>query len=251
MDYTYILTKIENNILYVTLNRPQKHNALCIDMVRELNHVFAEANNMKNIKALFLLGNEKAFSAGGDLIEMKTLDQKEAEKRSTFVQSTFLLLNKLEVPVVAFISGICFGGGLELAMHSDFRICAENARLALPEVRYGMIPGAGGTVQLPIQLGNADAAYYLLTGNDIPLTKAYNAGLIQNVVSLIEFEKEQIAQANYFTEASKEALIAIKKMLHENAKSDFNEIYKKEALWFSSLLSQIGHKEIVSKFEKN
>ncbi len=251
MNYIYILTKIENNILYVTLNRPQKHNALCIDMVIELNHAFTEANNIRNIKALFLLGNDKAFSAGGDLIEMKALDQKEAEKRSAFVQTTFQLLNEIEVPVVAFISGICFGGGLELAMHCDFCICADNTRLALPEVRYGMIPGAGGTVQLPIHLGNADASFYLLTGDDIPLNKALNAGLIQNVVLLNAFKKELSEQAEYFGKASKEALVAIKKMLRENSKTNLREIYKKEAMWFSSLLSKKGHKEIESKFEKN
>lgn len=250
MHFNYIISKQENKILFITLNRPKKHNALCIDMVKELNNAFNIAISNNGLQAIFILGNENAFSAGGDLKEMQNLDKDEAEKRSLFVQETFSLLNKIEIPVIAFISGICFGGGLELALHTDFRICDESARIGLPEVKYGMIPGAGGTVQLPIYLSKADASYFLLTGNEIPIQKALNAGLVQKVIPNHEFKEEIEILANYFRSANKQALIAVKKMVSQKG-NKMESNYKMEADFFATLLTQQGHKGIEDNFIKN
>lgn len=251
MQFNYIISKQVNAILFITLNRPDKHNALCIDLVKELNLAFTEAKDNDGINAIFVLGNKNAFSAGGDLKEMKTLEKAEAQKRSAFVQETFCLMSEIEIPVISLISGICFGGGLELALHTDFRICAESARIGLPEVKYGMIPGAGGTVQLPNYLGKADASYYLLTGNEIPLQKALHAGLIQKTVADKEFNNEIEILANYFRSANRNALKAVKKMLMQNGNNKTNANYAMESDFFATLLTQQGHRGIEDKFIKN
>jgi len=251
MQFNYIISKQESGILYITLNRPEKHNALCIDLVKELNGAFTEAKQNNEIRAMFILGNKNAFSAGGDLKEMKSLDKAEAVKRSNFVQKTFRMLNEIEIPVVSLISGICFGGGLELALHTDFRFCAENTRIGLPEVKYGMIPGAGGTVQLPNYLGKADASYYLLKGEGIPLQKALNTGLIQKIIPDQDFEKEIVILADYFRSANIYALKAVKQMVKQNGNGKVDENYKMESDYFATLLSQQGHQGIEDKFIKN
>lgn len=247
MNYTFIQTQRYNQVFSISLNRPEKHNALSIDLVQELHHCFTELLSDTDVHAVFIHGNEKAFSAGGDLKEMKDLDKEEANKRSQYVQETFQLMAQIKVPVVSFIQGICFGGGLELALHSDFRICSDTAKLALPEVKYGMIPGAGGTVQLALQMNNADAAFHLLTGSEIDLNKAYYAGVIQSLVADSAFNQEIDKQQTYFNSASKEALKAVKAMIISN-KSHKMELYKQESDLFSTLLSEQGNSGIEKKF---
>lgn len=251
MQYKFINTSTKDKIFVITLNRPDKHNALHIDMVRELNHCFSELINNSSINAIFIKGNDKAFCAGGDLKEMQQLDEKEAKRRSAYVQSTFKLLGEIKVPVVAFVQGICYGGGLELTMHTDFVICDETARLALPEVKYGMIPGAGGTVQLPLQMMKSDAAYFLLTGNEIPLSKAFNSGLIQLVLCNDEFEQEKIKLASYFANANPFALKAIKERIRSSSNKSLDENYNQESKYFSELLTQQGRTGIEKNFLKN
>jgi len=248
MENNFITTTSRHGIYTITLNRPEKHNAMCINLVEQL---FAEINKVKtddSIKAVFITGNEKAFSAGGDLDEMKFLSKDEAEKRSLFVQDTFKVIQNLDVPVVAFISGICFGGGMELALHTDFRYCTSTARFALPEVKYGIIPGAGGTVQLPQQLNLADAAFYLLTGNEIPVAKLQQAGFIQKVIDgkLLTVEMENLAE--YFSSISRKVLLALKDQLKRSRLAHLQSNYSNEAALFASLLSSQGRTGIDKEF---
>lgn len=251
MHFKYIISELADNILFITLNRPKKHNALCIDLVRELNTAFNQALTNTEINAVIILGNENAFSAGGDLKEMQQLSVSEAQKRSAYVQETFSLLKEQKVPVVSIISGVCLGGGLELAMHTDIRICTETAKIGLPEVKYGMIPGAGGTVQLPNYLGEADASYYLLTGSDIPLTKALNTGLIQKVIPQKVYDDEITMQADYFRSANVEGLKAIKSMVKLKSSASLSERYAAESEHFANLLTQQGRQGIENKFIKD
>lgn len=250
MPYQYITVRFENHIAHLSLNRPSKHNALCIAMVQELNQFVKQCATDSKLKAVFISGNEKAFSAGGDLKEMQFLNQDEAEIRSKYVQDTFRLYAELPVPVIAFISGICFGGGLEFALHCDFRIASSTAKLALPEVKYGMIPGAGGTVQLPLQMAKADAAYFLLTGSEIPLQKALSNGLVQKIVEPMELDEEKEKMQAYISSASAEALSAVKKMLILSDANEPNKAYQTESALFAKLLCENGRGGIEQNFKK-
>lgn len=248
MENNYILATSRQGIYTITLNRPEKLNAMCIDLVVQLNDEIQKIKNDDSAKAVFITGSEKAFSAGGDLHEMKMLSQPEAAKRSLFVQDTFKTIQNLNIPVVAFISGICFGGGMELALHTDFRYCTSTARFALPEVKYGIIPGAGGTVQLSQQLNIADTAYYLFTGNEIPATKLQQAGIIQKVIEgrLLLVEMENLAE--YFSSISRPVLLALKEQIINSRNSNLQAAYTNEAQLFASLLSAQGRSGIDKEF---
>lgn len=250
MEYQFILTEYQEGIAQIILNRPEKLNAINFQMVEEINHALTTLDGLQ-VKALFIAGNEKAFSAGGDLNEMKTLEQDEAERRSRFIHQTFQKIQQSQFPTVAFISGICMGGGLELALHCDFRICTSATRMALPELQFGLIPGAGGTVQLPKQFGKANSAYYLFTGAEIPPEIALNGGIIQKIINPAEFSESLRFFSSHFKELPLEAVKAVKEVLlqHMN-RLPYETIYGLEAKHFAFLLAKYGRYGIDDKFKK-
>ncbi len=247
MEYKYLTINQNKQVLTICLSRPAKLNAICFAMVEELHHALTNIDT-KTVSVIFLSGTEKFFSAGGDLTEMKNLSESEAKNRSHFIHKTFQLLQTIEIPSVAFISGICLGGGLELALHCDIRIAAENTKLGLPELSYGIIPGAGGTVELPIQFGYHQAAYYLLTGENIPTAAALQHGLIQQIVPDGTIHGRIHAMESYFNKLNTEAIKAIKKMLQLNRTADKNTRYSTEVELFAKLLSKNGKQGIGAKF---
>jgi enoyl-CoA hydratase/carnithine racemase len=247
MKYSYIECTQKDKVLLVRLNRPEKLNAINFSMVQELNHLLTTLDTEK-LNALFIAGNEKAFSAGGDLSQMKTLSKADAEKQSKYLHSTFQMLQILPIPTVAFISGICLGGGLELAMHCDIRIASENAQLGFPELKYGIIPGAGGTVLLPEQMGYHQAAYYLLTGDTIPVETAQQQGLIQQLIpnSNLDARMEQLLLL--MNALNTQAIKAAKTMLQLNRQTDINSRYRDEARFFAELLEANIQKGVGERF---
>ncbi|MGE4288511.1 MAG: enoyl-CoA hydratase/isomerase family protein [Salinivirgaceae bacterium] len=247
MKYSYIECTQRDKVLLVRLNRPEKLNAINFSMVQELNHLFTSID-IDKLNALFITGNEKAFSAGGDLSEMKTLSKAGAEKQSQYLHHTFQMLQTLPIPSVAFISGICLGGGLELAMHCDIRMAAENAQLGFPELKYGIIPGAGGTVLLPEQMGYNQAAYYLLTGETIPVETAQQQGLIQQLIPTANFEASIEHLILVFNALNAQAIKATKTMLQLNRQADINTRCKNEAQLFAELLETNIQKGVGERF---
>ncbi|MFA6400055.1 MAG: enoyl-CoA hydratase/isomerase family protein [Salinivirgaceae bacterium] len=247
MEYQYIKSFSSQGVAHIQLNRPNKLNAICFQMVEELNHAIS-AIEVNAVNALFVYGSEKAFSAGGDLKEMKLLTQEEAERRSHFIHDTFRLLQTVEVPTLAFISGVCLGGGLELALHCDVRIATETAKLGLPELQYGIIPGAGGTVKLPIQIGYSQAAYYLLTGENIPTDLALQQGLVQRLIPEGTLDATISSMESYFGKLNSQAVKATKKMLQLNHTADVNTRYAHEAALFGKLLVSSGKEGIGERF---
>lgn len=247
MSNNYLTISENKKVLHIQLNRSEKYNALSNSLLKELKATFEKAVHLP-INAVFISGYGENFCAGGDLDEMKLLTKEKAEQQSLFVQRTFKILQKIPVPVFSFISGICYGGGLELALHSDSRICSDTTRLAMPEVKYGIIPGGGGTVLLPKMMNAGTANYHLYTGEEISLKTALEQGLIQKIIPQSELENEIEKQATYFNECNREALVALKKMLSANKNNA--DLYKKEAELFANLLHKNGAKQIEKKFNK-
>ena len=248
MRYTYINVEHKEKIVCLQLNRPNKLNAICFEMVEEIHQAVSLIDTNKT-NALFILGCEKAFSAGGDLKEMQQLDQPEAERRSNYIHNTFRMIHNLEIPVIAFIQGICFGGGLEVALHCDIRICDSTARFAFPEVKYGMIPGAGGTIQFPLQVGESIAAYYLLTGEEFNAETAIKINLVQKTDVVENFEHEIVKQISYYSKTNPASLKAIKQMIKLKREPDLDIRYSKEAQLFSTLLFSNGKSGIGKSFK--
>jgi enoyl-CoA hydratase/carnithine racemase len=242
-----VLFELQENIAIIKLNRPEKMNALCIDMVEALDKIADECNANDQLKAVFVYGNDKAFSAGGDLKEMQTLSEAEAEKRSGYVQSTFVKLGQIAVPVIAVIEAIAYGGGMELALQCDIRVASSNAKFALPEVKYGMIPGAGGTVMLPEVLPQGEAAWYLLTGEEIPSSLLLQRGVLQKVLEPGTLLEEAQKLKAYFANSPREVLVALKKQYKNKGKLE--DRYNTEASSFAHLLYNNGRTGITKNFK--
>ncbi len=250
MDYNNLIIKNHDKVLHIILNRIDKYNALSNDLLNELNHAFNSAKNDDSINCVFISSSsEKAFCAGGDLNEMKLLNKQQAEKQSLFVQDTFKILQEIKVPVISFISGICYGGGLELALHTDIRICTETTVFAMPEVKYGIMPGGGGTVLMPQTIGVQNAMYYLLLGKELLVDEAKNMGLIQQIIPQNELQTSIDNNIKYFANSCRESLISIKKMLYKSSVNN-NNLYNTEAKLFAELLDNGGTKGIDNVFVK-
>jgi len=151
---------------------------------------------------------------------------------------------------VAWVQGVCYGGGLELLLHCDYSFCCETTKLALPEVKYGMIPGAGGVTLLQHRMSKADAFYYLSTGDEIPLDKAFNCGLIQQIISIDRFEEAIERKTKFYNEANGFALKALKKITKVNNNAELEAVYRMESDYFSTLLFENGRKGIDKNFKK-
>ncbi len=183
MDCQTLLYQVENAVAQVTINRPEKYNALNRQTISDLERCVAEIDRDAGVRAAILTGaGEKAFVAGADINELAGLTPLDARAHAARGQQLFTRLENLGKPVIAAINGFALGGGLELAMACSIRIASENARLGQPEVKLGIMPGYGGTQRLPRLVGKGTALAILLTGDPIPAQEAYRIGLVQQVV---------------------------------------------------------------------
>lgn len=184
MTYENILSTTENGITIITINRPNKLNALNRNTIRELHDAFDKADNSKDTKVIITTGSgEKAFVAGADISEFADFSVKEGGKLAAKGQELlFDFVENLRTPVIAAINGFALGGGLELAMACHFRVASINAKMGLPEVSLGVIPGYGGTQRLPQLVGKGRAMEMIMTAGMIEANQALEYGLVNHVV---------------------------------------------------------------------
>ncbi len=185
MNYKNLLIKEENGIATITINRPKKLNALNRATIEELHDVFSILTEDASVKIIMLTGSgEKAFVAGADISEFAHFSVEEGKKLAANGQEIlFNFIENLTTPVLAAINGFALGGGLELAMSCHFRIASHNAKMGLPEVSLGVIPGYGGTQRLPQLVGKGIALEMILTAAMISAEKALAHGLVNYVVT--------------------------------------------------------------------
>jgi enoyl-CoA hydratase len=172
----------KNGILTVTLNRPEKLNALSTDVLLALNELFLAAKTNTQIKALLITGNGKAFCAGADISRLAECNAQTGYQFACFGQEVFRLLETLGKPSLAAINGFAFGGGCELALSATLRIASTKASFGQPEVKLGIMPGYGGTQRLARLVGKGRALDLCLTGRFIDAATALNWGLVSEVV---------------------------------------------------------------------
>ncbi len=184
MSYNNILVKQESTLATITINRPNKLNALNKATIKELSAAFIALEADKEIKVIILTGSgKKAFVAGADISEFANFSVKEGGKLAAKGQKLlFDLIENLKTPVIAAVNGFALGGGLELAMSCHFRVASDNARMGLPEVSLGVIPGYGGTQRLPQLVGKGRAMEMIMTAGMINADQALNYGLVNHVV---------------------------------------------------------------------
>ncbi|GAA3587741.1 enoyl-CoA hydratase-related protein [Flavivirga amylovorans] len=188
MSYTNILSEKNNGITTITINRPKKLNALNKETINELHEAFKEADLDSSTKVIIVTGSgEKAFVAGADISEFADYNIEEGKMLAAKGQELlFNFIENLSTPTIAAINGFALGGGLELAMACHFRVASDNAKMGLPEVSLGVIPGYGGTQRLPQLIGKGRAMELIMTAGMIDANKALNDGLVNHVTTLEE-----------------------------------------------------------------
>ena len=194
MNFENLIITTENGIGQITINRPSKLNALNVATIQELHNAFENLDENPEIKVIIITGEgEKAFVAGADISEFAHFTIEEgAQLASQGQELLFDFVEALKTPVIAALNGFALGGGLELAMSCHFRIASDNAKMGLPEVSLGVIPGYGGTQRLPQLVGKGRAMEMIMTAGMIDAETAKNYGLVNHVVpqaDLLEFTK--------------------------------------------------------------
>lgn len=199
MSYQHILFEPDaHGIATVTVNRPNKLNALSRALIEELADAFARIEHEQVIRAAIVTGaGEKAFVAGADINELAVLTAVEAREFSLRGQRAFRMLETCSKPTVAAVNGFALGGGLELAMACTVRFASENAKMGQPEVKLGMVPGYGGTQRLPRLVGRGRALELLLSGEPISAAEAHRIGLVNAVTpqaELLNYSREWLGK---------------------------------------------------------
>ncbi|KAB1066867.1 enoyl-CoA hydratase [Tamlana haliotis] len=224
MNYnTIILNKI-GAISTIIINRPKKLNALNKETIEELHDAFKEADSDKDTKVIIITGSgEKAFVAGADISEFSDFNASEGKMLAAKGQEQlFDFVENLSTPVIAAVNGFALGGGLELAMACHFRVASSNAKLGLPEVSLGLIPGYGGTQRLPQLVGKGRALEMIMTAGMIDAAKALNYGLVNHVVDQSELLPFCESIANKITQNSSVAIAAAINAVNANYKTCVN-----------------------------
>ena len=182
MDYENLIVEIKNSIAILSINRPEKLNALNGETLAELKIAFTELKNDENVKVIIMTGKgEKAFIAGADIAELNKLNMIGGKEFSEKGQAVLNLIEHFEKPVIAAVNGFALGGGCEMALACHIRLASENAKFGQPEVNLGIIPGYGGTQRLSRLVNSGRAMEYILTGEIITAHEALRIGLVNHV----------------------------------------------------------------------
>jgi len=249
MDYSNIKIELKNKICFLTINRPKYLNSLNIELIDELSLALKNINDDKSIRCLIITGaGDKAFVAGADIKEFMSFNQKEGEQLSRSGQEkVFDLLENLSKPAIAAINGFALGGGLELAMACHIRISSTTAKLGLPEVSLGVIPGYGGTQRLAKLVGAGKAYEIILTADMITADEAREIGLINHVCSPEDLMNKATIVANRIIRNSP---FAIDKTIKAVNKGLYNNLegYEEEKKLFGSCFKSNDFNEGVRAF---
>ena len=248
MNFENILLEFIDQIAIVTINRPEQLNALNKKTIAELSDCFKELAQNKKVRVVVLTGaGEKAFVAGADIKEFVNFTPEEGKKLSAEgQQKLFNQIDSYSKPVIAAINGFALGGGLELALACHIRIASENAKMGLPEVTLGLIPGYGGTNRLTQIVGKGKALEMMLSANMISASEALQCSLINHLVPQQELINKALELAN---KIAKNSPFAVSKVLETVHQSTFNQkALDKEIELFSECFGTPDFKEGTSSF---
>ncbi|OQW86703.1 MAG: enoyl-CoA hydratase [Rhodoferax ferrireducens] len=248
MSFDMITVRVEaDKIGVITLNRPKQLNALNDQLMTELGVALQTFDADSAIACMIITGSEKAFAAGADIGGMAKYSFAEAYK-GDFITRNWEAIRSIRKPVIAAVSGFALGGGCELAMMCDFIIAADNAKFGQPEIKLGIIPGAGGTQRLPRAVGKAKAMDMALTGRMMDAVEAERAGLVSRVVPLDQLMNEALGAALMISEYSQIAVMAAKESVNRAFEGSLSDGVMFERRLFHALFATADQKEGMDAF---
>ena len=231
----------------VTLNRPKQLNALNDQLMDELATALKDFESDDTVGCIIITGSEKAFAAGADISAMATMTFADAYGRD-FITRNWEQIRQIRKPVIAAVSGFALGGGCELAMMCDFIIAADNAKFGQPEIKLGIIPGAGGTQRLPRAVGKAKAMDLALTGRMMDAVEAERAGLVSRVVPLAQLMDEALGAALMICSFSQPSVMAAKESINRAFESGLSDGVMFERRLFHAMFATEDQKEGMDAF---
>lgn len=247
MTYETIIVETLGKVGLVRLNRPQVLNALNDQLMTELGQALMDFDSDDNIGAMVITGNDKAFAAGADIGAMATFTYMDVYK-SEYITRNWETIRNIRKPVIAAVRGFALGGGCELAMMTDFIICADTAKFGQPEIKLGIIPGAGGTQRLPRAISKAKAMDLCLTGRLMDAAEAERAGLVSRVVPADKCLDEAIDAATVIAAYSNPSVMMAKESINRAFEGSLSEGMLFERRMFHSLFATEDQKEGMAAF---
>ena len=251
MTYEMILTSVQGpdsrKVGIITLNRPQQLNALNDQLMDEMASALKAFDADQSIGCIVLTGSEKAFAAGADIGAMAKYSFADVYNND-YITRNWEQIRGVRKPVIAAVSGFALGGGCELAMMCDFIIAADNAKFGQPEIKLGIIPGAGGTQRLPRAIGKAKAMDMALTGRMMDATEAERAGLVSRVVPLHKLMEEALGAALMICNFGQPSVMAAKEAVNRAFESGLSDGVMFERRLFHGLFGTDDQKEGMDAF---
>ena len=242
-----ITVRTEGRVGIITLNRPKQLNALNDQLMTELGTALKAFDADDGLGCMVITGSEKAFAAGADIGAMASYGFSDVYK-GNYISRNWETIRSIRKPVIAAVSGFALGGGCELAMMCDFIIAADNAKFGQPEIKLGVIPGAGGTQRLPRAVGKSKAMDLVLTGRMMDATEAERAGLVSRVVPLDQLMAETLGAALMICDYSLISVMAAKESINRAFESGLDDGVMYERRLFHALFATADQKEGMDAF---
>lgn len=247
MTYENILIELHEKVALIRLNRPKALNALNDGLMEDLGHALQAFDADDNIACIVITGSEKAFAAGADITAMAKLSYMDAYKGG-FITRNWETIRSIRKPVIAAVAGFALGGGCELAMMCDFIIAADTAKFGQPEVKLGVLPGAGGTQRLPRAVSKSKAMDLCLTARMMDAAEAERAGLVSRVVAADKLIDEALAAAAVIAGMSMPVVMMIKDSVNRAYETTLSEGVHFERTLFHSTFALDDQKEGMAAF---
>ncbi len=247
MNYENIRLETRGPVALITLNRPKAFNALSNDLMDELTHALDAVETDVAIRAIVLTGGEKVFAAGADIKGMKDYSYMDAYQ-GNFITRNWERASRCRKPIVAAVAGYALGGGCELAMMCDFILAADTAKFGQPEIKLGILPGAGGTQRLTRLIGKSKAMELCLTGRMMDVQEAERAGLVSRIVPVASLLEEALKAAETIAGFSQPAVMMTKECINRAYESSLAEGLLCERRTFHGVFATEDQKEGMDAF---